>query len=533
MTTVHHVPVLIVGGGLVGLSAALFLEYHAVPYLLVERREQASVLPRSRGVHTRTVELFRQVGLERRIQQLAATALKVGAFGGASRGATLRTATPLNLDGLHRVLASAEPSPSQFCFAPQVLLEPLLAAAARERGGDLRFGAELVAFGANDEGVTATLRDRSGESILRADYLLAADGAGSSIRRALGIAGWDLPPTHHYINAFVRVDLTEVLGGRTFSQCEIRNDDVRCLVLSKNNTDEWSFHLEFDPTVETLADYLDDRCAALIRAAIGVPDIPVRVLAKTAWDTGVFIADEYRRGRVFLVGDAAHRHAPWGGYGANTGIADAHNLVWKLAAVLSGVGGDELLDSYQDERRPRALIAAEQARLGTDFATRYGLPTADNVGDLARQMDFGTVMSRYRYCSNAVIGGESASHVETLTGQVGTRLPHLWIDADEQVSTLDLAGPGFAILVAGTAEVWHVAAAESQRDHGFELTVDALPADLWCARTGLPEGGALIVRPDGVVAARSDAGLSPASLTAVVRTLTGRTKADIRAAASA
>ncbi|WP_433523666.1 FAD-dependent monooxygenase [Nocardia pseudovaccinii] len=527
MTPTQRIPVLVVGGGLVGLSAALFLEYHDVPYVLVEKRTKASALPKARGLHTRTTELFRQVGVEGRVRQASETALRAGSFGGASRGTSLITAEPLDLSHLRSAMAAADPSPSQFCFLPQVLLEPVLAEQARERGGDLRFGVELIDFEADDAGVTATLRDESGHSsVIRADYLIAADGAASPIRRALGIAGWELPPTRHYINVFARTDLTGVLGGRTFSQCEISNDTVRGLVLSKNNTDEWSFQLEYDPTRETVADYPDERCIELVRAAIGVPDIEVEVLARSAWDTGSFVADEYRRGRIFLAGDAAHRHAPWGGFGGNTGVADAHNLIWKLAAVLSGTGGPALLDSYQAERWSRAIIAAEQANLGDDFETRYGIETPDNAEILARRLDFGAVMSRFRYASSAVSRKPAdcvewvEPHVDRLTGQVGTRLPHLWLDAEHTTSTLDLCGPGYAILIAGKSAAWRDAAADAQRETGIEIAVHGLGAE-WAARTDLPVGGALLVRPDGHVAARSDAGMYPRSLVTTLRSLMG------------
>ncbi|WP_433660657.1 FAD-dependent monooxygenase [Nocardia sp. CA-128927] len=529
-STQQQVPVLIVGGGLVGLSAALFLEYHGVPFVLVEKRTAVSALPRSRGVHTRTIELFRQLGIENRVQQAAAVALKGGRFGGASRGTTLVAAEQLELANFMKSLEHPEPSPSTFCFLPQVQLEPLLTELARDRGGDLRFGVELSEFAADDTGVTATLRDQAGTvSTIRADYLIAADGAGSPIRRALGITGWELPPTHHYLNVFVRTDLTEVLNGRTFSQCEIVNDKVRALVLAKNNTDEWSFHLEYDAARTDLADYPVERCVELVRAAIGIPDIAVEVLAKSAWDTGAFVADEYRRGRVFLVGDAAHRHAPWGGYGANTGIADAHNLIWKLASVLSGTAGPALLDSYQPERRPRAIAAAEQARLGTEFDTRYGIETPDNAADLARQLSTNTVMTKYRYASSAVLGGNADTpHVDQLTGQVGTRVPHLWIDGSQRISTMDLSGPGFALLVTGTSAAWRDAVGDAQWETGIDITVHALPVAAWAARTGLPEGGALLVRPDGFVAGRSDEDLYPSTLTAALRRITGGSSSSAR-----
>jgi putative polyketide hydroxylase len=544
MLPAERTAVLIVGGGLVGLSAALFLQYQGVGFVLVERRDRASVLPRSRGVHTRTVEMFRQIGIEDRVQQAGASALKMGAFGGARHGPSLLDAEAIDIGGTNagggpgpaaraRMLAAADASPSRFCFCPQVLLEPVLAALARERGADLRFGAELTDFAQDDEGVSATVTDvLTGRStVLKASYLIAADGGASSVRQALGVGGWTLPPTHHYLNLFVRADLTDLVEGRTFSQCEITNDAVRALVVSKNNTDEWSFHIEYDPARESINDYPEQRCAELVRAAIGVPDIAVTLLARSAWDTGVHVAGDYRRGRVFLAGDAAHQHAPWGGFGANTGIADVHNLTWKLASVLAGHAGPALLDTYQAERRPRAVLAAEQARLRTDFLARYGVRTPDNAKTMEGQVDTGAVMTRYRYVSQAVVPDRSGGdRVDRLAGQTGTRLPHVWLDAGgRQVSILDLCGPGFTLLVSANAPRWRSAAEAVRAGTGLDIAMQEIghagdladPGGNWLDQAALPVGGAVLVRPDQHVAARSDEGLHPDTLSSILDALLG------------
>ena len=532
----EHTPVLIVGGGLVGLSAALFLRHHGVGCTLVERRGGASVLPRSRGVHVRTVELFRQIGIEPQVQQAAKGALKAGAFGGARTGASLVDSVDLAIHGPGgpRGGLGSDPSPSSFCFCPQVLLEPVLAALARERGARVRFGAELSALRQDADRVTATVDGRT----VTADYVIAADGAASPVRESLGIGSWTLPPTHHYVNVFVRSDLTELVEGRTFSQCEIANDEVRGLILSKNNTDEWSFHIEYDPRRETLADYPAQRCAGLVRAAVGDPRIAVEVLAGSVWDTGVQVADEYRRGRVLLAGDAAHRHAPWGGFGANTGIADAHNLAWKLALVLAGSADATLLDTYQTERRPRAVLAAEQARLRTGFLARYGVVTEQNKDEVAQHLDAGAIMTRYRYASSAVAADGSQAPdrpdggwVEQLAGRSGTRIPHVWLKSGaREVSTLDLCGPGFTLLAGPDAADWDQAAERAGRETGLPVAAHRIgpgtqlvPVDGdWAEANGLPADGALLVRPDAHVAARSDRGLTPDTLTGVLLSLVGR-----------
>jgi putative polyketide hydroxylase len=549
MISAERTPVLIVGGGLVGLSAALFLQYHGVGFVLVERRDRASVLPRSRGVHTRTVEMFRQVGIEDRIQQASASVLKMGAFGGARIGKSLLAAEALDIGETTagrgpgtaigpRMTGAMDASPSRFCFFPQVLLEPLLADIAREGGADLRFGVELTEFSQDDEAVSATVTDvaTGRPSVITADYLIAADGGGSQVRQALGVGAWTLPPTQHYLNLFFRADLTDLVAGRTFSQCEIANEVVRGVMLSKNNTDEWSFHLEYDPACASVDDYQDQRCAELIRAAIGGPDLPVDLLARSAWDTAVHVADDYRRGRVFLAGDAAHQHAPWGGFGANTGIADVHNLAWKLAGVLAGHAGPALLDTYQPERRPRAVLAAEQARLRTDFLARYGVRTAENAQDIAGQLNTGVVMTRYRYRSRAVMPGQAdgdqadAAWVGQLAGQAGTRLPHVWLGGDGRpVSTLDLSGPGFTLLVSADVAGWRSAAEAVRTGTGLDIAVHEIgtagladPDGNWLEQAALPAGGALLVRPDQHVAARSDQGLRPDTLPPILAALLGR-----------
>ncbi|WP_328314280.1 FAD-dependent monooxygenase [Streptomyces sp. NBC_00442] len=530
--------VLIVGGGLAGLTAALCLEYHGVDYVLVERNTEPTVLPRSRGMHTRAVEIFRQIGVEDAVLAASATALKMGRFGGARTGRSIVDSEALDLRHVYAggAMVGADESPSAFCFCPQVLLEPVLRDLAEQRGGDIRFGTELTAFTHDADRVTATLTDvTTGRAkTLHADYLLAADGGGSPVRTVLGITSTTRPATHHYLNLYFRADLTDIVRDRTFSQCEIAGPEVSGLFLAKNNTDEWSFHLAYDPERESPRDYPDERCTALLRAAIGVDDPALRVdlLARGAWDTGTAVADAYRVGRVFLAGDAAHRHAPWGGFGANTGIADVHNLAWKLAAVLRAEAPETLLDTYEPERRPRGLLVAEQAWLRTDFFARYAIRTPDNAEALARQLDTGEIMTCYRYASAAVHGAPAGDTVEALAGQTGTRLPHLWLERDGgRLSTLDLCGPGFTLLTGADAQagIWadvaddlpvtvhHISYGKADVDSGRTALRDTEGA--WPALVGLAPHGALLVRPDGFVAARSDEGLTPEGLVSTWRAL--------------
>lgn len=502
--------VLIVGGGLVGLSAGLFLQRLGVPFILVERQQGVSPLPRARGIHTRTMELFRQVGVEQAVRAAADGAWKQGAFGGARRGATLVDAQPIiDIPAMRAKMAAAGASPTGFVACPQTWIEPVLRHALQTRGGDVRFGHEMLAF--EDSGACVSARVRGPddhESVIEADWLIGADGGRGAIRRQLGIGRTDTAAPQHLVNIFFQADLARVVEGRTFSQCEIANDTVRGLFLAMNNTDKWSFHLEYDPALGPPA---DDALPGLVRAAIGLRDLEVRILQHGAWNTGVSVADAYRSGRVFLCGDAAHLMPPWGGFNATTGIADAHNLAWKLAAVMRGEAVPDLLDSYDAERRPLALRNGRQALLRTDFDARFGIETERNRDSFRELIDPGALILRHRYpAAGAPTHAEAPAAVDVLQAQTGTRFPHAWIQRGaERLSTLDLFGDSFVLLAGPAASI-----AASTRASLDPATPRVLAAGRdfvfsdgdWGGLTGLADSGTVLVRPDGFVLRRSDDG---------------------------
>jgi hypothetical protein len=221
------------------------------------------------------------------------------------------------------------------------------------------------------------------------------------------------------------------------------------------------------------------------------------------------LADRYREGRVFLAGDAAHTWPPVGGHGANTGMQDAHNLAWKLTAVLRGWAGPALLDTYQAERRPVALETGRQAVLRG--LTGQMMPTG-RPGD--RLLDDVVIILGYRYASSAVVGAEHDTVLPAelaLTGRPGTRAPHVWLEsAGTRVSTLDLFGTGFVLLTGPDGHGW----AEAAGDLGVPLTVHRIGTDLvdvdgrFAEVYELKPATAVLVRPDGFVAWRTD---SPAA----------------------
>ena len=520
------VDVLIVGGGVVGLSASLFLAQHGVRPLLVERHPGTSIHPRARGVNGRTMELMRELGLEDAVR---AASVKLGPAVGIYSGTNLVKVLEARGQGgwwLKRLRArgglrgqGTRQSPTGACRCTQDELEPVLLDAARARGVEARFFTELVDLEQDAEGVTGTLVDRSsGERrVVRALYLIASDGARSPIRSRLGVAQSGRGALSHQINLYFRADLGALVKGREFSLCLIQNEDVRGLLASINNTDLWVFHVSYDPERgERPEDFPPERCVRLIRRAVGLDDLEVEIKGALPWQSTVRVAEGFQHGRVFLAGDAAHVMPPWGGFGANTGIQDAHNLAWKLAAVLAGAAGPELLATYDGERRPVGRAVAE---LSGSMNHAQGL-ISPKVGAGPWAMLWGMrkvfpyMTMGYGYASSAVVlerGAPPGPGTTDLRGRPGTRAPHVWLTRDGvRLSSLDLLGRGFVLLAGAEATAWRQAAEALAPRLGIRLEAlqvgsSALkdPERRWHPAYGVKPRGAVLVRPDGIVAWRS------------------------------
>ncbi|MFI9272950.1 FAD-dependent oxidoreductase [Kitasatospora sp. NPDC052896] len=525
-----RVPVLVVGGSLVGLSTSVFLGRLGVEHLLVEKHPGTSHHPRGRGNNLRTMELFRVAGLEQRIRAAASVLadnhgiLQADTLAGPEHEWLFRQIDPGG--------ALARFSPSGWCLCSQNDLEPVLLERARELGGDLRFGTELVYFEQDGREVIATLRDRAtGEQwVVRADYLVAADGPRSPVREKLGIRQTGPGDLFHNVSITFRAKgLAEVVGDRRFIVCYLTNSQGAGALLPVDNEEHWVFHAPWHPELgETLDDFTDRRCVAHIRAAAGVPDLDVEITGKAPWHAAERVAERYSVGRIFLAGDSAHEMSPTGAFGSNTGIQDAHNLAWKLAAVLRGWAGPGLLDTYGEERRAVARATSERA---TERSAEHQHPGYGAVPGTGRQGNVLAVALGYRYPVGAVVGADPAlpavpERFEP-SGAAGTRAPHVWLRraagatgggvatrAATRLSTLDLfeASP---VLLSGPGPVdWHGAAGRladrlavplvSYRiGDGPECELVPEPGGDWAASFGVSSGGAVLVRPDGFVAWRS------------------------------
>jgi putative polyketide hydroxylase len=537
----QRVPVLIVGGSLVGLSTSVFLGRLGVPHTLVERHAGTSIHPRGRGNNVRTMELFRTAGVEPMIRQAAATL--------ADNHGILQTPTLVGDAGewLFKEIDAggglARFSPSSWCLCSQNDLEPVLLDHATRLGGDLRYATELLSFESGPSGVTALVKSReTGEhTTFLADYLVAADGPRSPVREQLGIG--QSGPGDLFSNVSVTFrsrGLAEVVGERRFIVCYLTDPAADGALLPVDNRENWVFHAPWHPERgETLEEFTDERCIDHIRRAVGVADLDVQITGRAPWHAAQRVARSYRSGRVFLAGDSAHEMSPTGAFGSNTGIQDAHNLAWKLAAVIGGWAGETLLDSYDAERRPvaEATSARAAARSAEHSHPGYAPPPGTGGGP---QRGILNVALGYRYPQGAVVGADPATPVVPdrldLSGEPGSRAPHLGVrHQGERISTLDLYERSLVLLSDAEAPSgWHEAAVRLAEEMSVPLTsyrVGAGPdAELtpegdanWSATHGTTPEGAVLVRPDGFVAWRSQGPVADAesTLRQVLSTLLG------------
>ncbi|MET1071145.1 MAG: FAD-dependent oxidoreductase [Umezawaea sp.] len=467
----REVEVLVVGAGTVGLTAALFLARHGVRAAVVERHPGLSRHPRAFAINGRSAELFREADVEAALVEASSRlehnqgVLEVTTLAAADQSATASAGvTPDLRTEADRI------SPALLGTCPQHLIDPVLLSAARDQGATVHFGVELRSLRQDESGVVAELHDRAADERqeIRAQYLVAADGAASTVRTLL-----EIPTTGpgelggHMINVLFRADLTEVVGDLRFAMCTITNPASSGILIPVDNVDRWIFHIPYS-TKDGLkpTDFPPDRCRELVVAALGSSDVDVEVLGVLPWQSTARTAARFSEGRVHLVGDAAHVVPPTGGFGLNTGLADAHNLAWKLAAVLQHRAGPALLDTYETERLPIALSTMDQAVLrGHHRDLHWDLSPARAADRAAVGMEalFVTTFG-YQYRSTAVLDPRatppSTEHVEQiLDGSPGTRVPHVHLRRKgEEISTIDLSAGTFTLFAGPQATSWATAA---------------------------------------------------------------------------
>ena len=495
---------------MVGLSAAVFLAQHGVRSVVVEKLTATSPLPRAAFFHMRTLEMFRSVGIEDRVRKRSeidfapeGAIVMVDAISGRK----LADIIPTLNEGVDAL------SPCRRLFVNQPSLEPILRDRAREASATVLQGSELIGVQQDGQGVTVKVRDGNGERELRAQYLIAADGAHSTVRELLGIPFEGRGVFSSSLTIYFTADLSPWLRDNAWSVIYVNNPVLggffrmdraaRSGFLAINTVGD----PRRDPVAaaNAAADVSEARLVELVRAGVGQPELDVRIDGHARWRATADVARRFREGRIFLAGDAAHLMPPNGGFGGNTGIHDVHNLAWKLALVLAGQASPRLLDSYESERKPVARFTVEQAF--TRYVTRTApwLQATQQTEPLAP--DFHIELG-YLYDSPLGVHADpQATH-----GAPGSRAPHVWLRrGGERVSTIDLVGR--LLLLAGADGADWVSAAPAASG---ALQLDALrigadledPEQRFLEAFGISSAGASLVRPDGFVAWRSSTAVS-------------------------
>ena len=495
-----HTPILIVGGSLVGLSAALFLSWRGIPCILIEKHQGSSPHPRATGFTEHTLEYFRAVGIADQVPQV-------------DSGTRLRRVKAESLSGRWHEETPWTPgedgsfgqkaSPCRGAAMAQDLVEPILRKAALNHGADLRLGVEMRSVVQSDDGIIAQVHNRNtGENYtIHADYLIAADGVDSSIRETLGIARRGVGYLRTLRSVIFRCAEADTFLDRGVQQFQI---DAAGFTAFLTSYGDGRWVLMFDDDQERSKSELADS----VRKALG-REMEFELLATGRWEMAGRIADQYSQGRIFLVGDAAHQLPPTrGGFGANTGIDDAYNLAWKLEWVVSGRSMPALLATYNEERQPIGWLRHQQTFIRPDYARWLSEPLDNEILYSDEAMELGQLLR-----STAIIGAESelppAALPSEWRGHPGVRAPHAWIKKNgETISTIDLFTRRFTLI--SSDDRWIEAAERVVNEISIEIDIVQVGKDVTFSTSetfeqlfGVAFDGVSLVRPDGVVTWRS------------------------------
>ncbi|KAF2485018.1 putative FAD dependent oxidoreductase [Neohortaea acidophila] len=553
------VPVLIIGAGPAGATLALHLARLNIKSLMISRHSGTANTPRAHIFNQRAMEVLRDAGLEPRLEEVASPAHHMQHTSWSNT---------LNGDEYGRMWSwGSKPSekhryemasPCVMSDLPQSLLEPILVDEGIKHGVTVRFSTEFERLEDHGDYVLTLLRDRKTERRywVRSQYLVGADGARSSVLNALEIPV-DGKQLNNAFNVHIKADLTKYMVNRPGSLNWILNTDAPEWSAAGNFRmvrpwNEWvvSMHPASDQTFEPTMKQIDSR----LRQMIGDDSVNIEILSSFRWTINDQVARSWQKGRVLCIGDAVHRHPPINGLGSNTCISDAFNLAWKLAYVLKGLAGSELLQTLTTERKPVGDAVVRRANDGMLAHRRLwallGLTPHDRdqaVNLLKATTHEGREMrARLRkaleatdaelqalgiqmnqiYSNSAAVYAEQDDRAPDLNGfdllkevaistYPGYHLPHFWVAANGQsprTSVLDLCGHGhFTVLTGVGGECWKHAASElSQEVADLDMKAVSIGYDCdymdcyhdWGRLSGVEEDGVVLVRPDHFVAWR-------------------------------
>lgn len=507
------VPVTIVGGGPVGLAMALVLSRQGVASRVLEMSATTTDHPKARGVWPRAMEIFRQWGVYDSIKD---------------RGLPDESDSMVFMQDLDTEIDRTVPEPyndespaRKSVVAQDAVEEALAAKLADHPDADVRWQTEFIGYEAVPGGVKVTARDlRTGETLAwTSRFLMGADGARGGVARAAGIE-YEGPPTMAVmLNTYFKADLSAYKSVHTAAGLYMRPrkpGEETVMLLNTNGADRWLWLRRIGAERdERPRPATHEETVERIRYGLGLPDLKVEIINEAVWRMTRRIAVSFRSGPIFLIGDAAHRFPPYGGFGMNSGIQDVHNLAWKIAFVLAGKACNGLLDSYDIERRPIAHSNADLALVngarqpfmaaaldrGDRDQIRFWLRDAENhIHSIGHTLGFS-------YPTGALVPDGTTPPDKTPryyrpTDRPGSRYPHFWLDDAKTKSSIDLFDRDFVLMAGPEADVWIEAADAVSRQRDLPIVVHRLRAkDL---EHGLAIGprGAALVRPDGVTAWR-------------------------------
>ena len=551
---VDEVDVLIVGAGPVGMLGGIFASRLGLTALVVERRDGPQVAPAAHVVNARTYEICRQAGLDmERIYAAGKSEADAGHVNFVTRLAgDLIGRLPFERQGD----ACLEYTPTPLRNLSQHRFEPILADELGASGGaELRYRHQWEHSEEVGDGVVSQIADLdAGETIrVRSRYVIGCDGAGSRVRKLLGIEMVGPPLLQCFLMIHFSANLRELTAERPAVLHFTLDPEASGTFIAHDVESDWVFMHAIDPSIETVDDYTDERCRAVIDNAAGTA-LDAAILGKGTWWMSSQTADSMGHGRIFLAGDSAHRFPPTGGLGLNSGVQDIHGLMWRIGAIVAGWGSRSLLDSYEIERIPVAQNNAHQsltnafklvelpAALGTDAeptsahlrAALVDPARADAIAaavELQREhFDLFGLQLGYVYGEGALVPegppGEpgSASEYEP-TARPGARLPHAWLGAVGGRSTLDLVPIDRPVLFSfGDHEAWGSTLGPAGANvASVRIGADTPKLDAWRDLCELDQTGALLVRPDHHVAWRARSIDGSADLARALEAVTGTT----------
>ena len=522
-----QVPVLIVGGGPVGLVASICLSRLGVESLLVERHPGTTLHPKARNLNLRTMEILRPWGID---AELFAHALPPSWTGCIVYTTTLagRELGRMPTASFESERASAV-SPATGVLSSQDVYEPVFRRLAERLGpGELRFHSELEELSIESGGVRSRLRRLDDGVVVEvaSRYVLACDGWSSAVRRRLGIAMEGPADIGHFVNVHFRADLSPWVAGRPAVLYFVATDEARGVFQPLDGRGRWLCQISYDGSASSFATYTAERCLDWIRRAVGASEVAAEILSVGTWTMNATVAAAFRRGPVFLAGDAAHQLPPTGGFGMNTGVQDVHNLAWKMAGALAGWAGPAILDSYEVERRPIARINADRsldnsrmvgrinrAALAGEADSRHAVAASQRYGNFTG-MDLGFHYEEGALVPDGTAPPEVADPVIDYVpaARPGHRAPHLRLEHEgREISSLDLFDGAFTLLSGTAGPGWRGAGRSAARRLGVPLRAFTVgpsgdledPERRWQDLYGVGPTGAVLVRPDGHVGWRT------------------------------